>query len=83
MNIPIYSPHQLVRIELLRYENPEGLHCIEASYRNLCRDMLQHIEALQAALENSKTKHNQYNIPEELKEWTPMKFPQKFTGTPV
>lgn len=77
--IPTYSPHQLVRIELLRYQNPDGLHPIEEAHRDLAKDMLSHIEHLQNLLEEIKPKLPSYN--HTLDEWIPIKFPGKFTPT--
>ncbi len=72
------SPAQLVRIELLRYDNPEGLHPIEAQWRDLCKVLLEEVEQTQKDLEEVIKKLPPYNIPEHLKEYKPLKLPRGF-----
>lgn len=77
MNIPNYSPSELVRIELLRYDNPEGLHPVEAQWRDLASKLLEHIEDLQreaAAMYKVLPCYHQ-----EKFNFMEYKFPQKFT----
>ncbi len=74
-NIPLYSPGQLVRLELLAYGNPEGLHPVEQNWRDLARDLLQHVQALQTKLEEVKPKVRFDDI---LQAWSPMKFPKPY-----
>lgn len=74
INTPIYTPEELVRIELLRYENPEGLHPIEESWRNLCKKLIEHVEILQESTQNLNNVVDKW----QRYEFTPMKFPEKF-----
>lgn len=78
MNTPTYSPGELVRIELLRYDNPDGLHPIEQQWRELARKLLIHVETLQEAIESSRNKDFRYSA---LSDFQSMKFPGKFTTT--
>lgn len=77
LDIPIYSPSELVRIELLQYDNPSGLHPIELEWRNLSRKSLEHTQTLQQALEYVLSKCPEY-VKREYEDWKPFKFPTKF-----
>ncbi len=54
--IPDYSPVDMVRLELLAYDNPEGLHPVEQQWRDLARKLKQHIESLQVIV-------NEHHLP--------------------
>jgi hypothetical protein len=62
----------MVRIELLRYENPEGLHDIETAWRDLARKLLEHVEELDSVLASVPVKYQE-------SPHNPTKFPVKFT----
>lgn len=47
MNVPEYTPQEMVRLELLQYENPEGLHPVEQAWRDLARKLLRHAQSLE------------------------------------
>jgi hypothetical protein len=78
MNIPVYTSGEFVRIEILAYENPEGLHPAESSWRDLSRKLLNHIKELQMVLDEIKAKPNNTAYNQNLKEWKPIQFPKKF-----
>lgn len=77
-----YHSDELVRLELLQYENPDGLHSIEAAWRNLARKLLFDVKELEKALVN----HGHYNDIEGKKCFKcniptvnfPRKFPEAF-----
>jgi hypothetical protein len=77
INIPVYSPEELTRLELLLYPNPSGLHPIEVSWRDLSRKLKQHCEELQRIVEHVNAAAPHYNKLKE-EDWTPFKFPTKF-----
>lgn len=69
---PNYTASELVRIELLRYEQPQGLHPVEKGWRDLALRLLEHVEALDKALANREgtytfERHKMYNFPGEFK----------------
>lgn len=76
--IPQYSPSELVRIELLAYENPGDLHPIEEQWRDLCRKLIQHVKETENLLQENMPRISglQYS---KLKDWKPFKFPGRFT----
>jgi len=83
MNTQIYTPSEIVRLELLQYENPEGLHPIEQEWRNLARKLMEHVKAsdMVATIFYEKLGDSvKRYLPEELKDWKPFKFPSKFTS---
>lgn len=41
---PIFSPGEEVRLELLQYADPNGLHDVERMWRQLCRKLLGHVQ---------------------------------------
>jgi hypothetical protein len=45
-----YTPEELVRMEILQYDNPEGLHPVEGSWRTLARKLMQDCASLNKAL---------------------------------
>ena len=53
-----YTPEEMVRLELLCYQNPEGLHSIEAAWRDLARKLKAHVEELQDSLEKHHQSHH-------------------------
>lgn len=55
-DIPNYLPDELVRTELLNYNNPEDLHPVEVSWRNLSRKLLKHVKVLEHHLAKVPTK---------------------------
>jgi len=74
IDIPEYGPSDLVRLELLAYPTPDGLHPVERNWREVAKKLLQHTKQLEIALDelNSKEKdYNKYNF-------TRMKFPEPF-----
>lgn len=76
MNTPEYTPNEMVRLEILAYKNPEGLHPVEENWRNLCRKLLEHTQAMQTKLESVKPK---LRYDTDLENWTPTKFPKAFS----
>lgn len=46
-----YTSDELVRIELLGYEQTEGLHPVERNWRNLAKKLLEDIKELEKALD--------------------------------
>lgn len=75
-----YSATDTVRLELLAYENPGGLHPIEEQWRDLCRKMMIHIKTLQDDLENTISKVGyKNNLPKHLQEFKKFNFPGKFS----
>lgn len=72
-----YTPQEMIRLELLCYNNPEGLHPVEEAWRNLCRKLMQHVEASDSDLAACLQKAA-YRTP-ETKDWKPFKFPTKFS----
>lgn len=50
----MYTPAELVRLELLQHDNPESLHPVEEAWRDLARKLMQDANALNKAL----TKHH-------------------------
>lgn len=86
MSTTNYSASQLVRIELLRYSNPEGLHPIELQWRDLARALLNDVEKLQDLI----TKHHEsflwkgYSLGQDCPvctkaSYTPTKMPKAFS----
>lgn len=55
LDIPLYSPDELVRLEILQYKNPDGLHPIESNWRNLCRKLMHHAQEMKNLVENHHT----------------------------
>jgi hypothetical protein len=47
MNTPLYTPSDLLRIELLHYDTPLGIPAEVVGWRDLSRKLLAHVEALQ------------------------------------
>lgn len=45
-----YTPDEKVRLELLLYNNPDGLHPVEENWRNLCRKLADDVRKLELAL---------------------------------
>lgn len=41
-----YDAEERVRLEILAYPNPEGLHPIEEAWRDLARKLKEHVEEL-------------------------------------
>ena len=82
--IPTYTTAQLVRIELLRYDNPDGLHPIESNWRDLSRKLLEHVEYLQEQMKIHHTANIlRYDFKGEcplchIKEFKGDEFPGKF-----
>jgi hypothetical protein len=52
----IYTPDELVRIELLGYEQTEGLHLVERSWQNLAKKLLQDVKELEVLVEKHNSK---------------------------
>lgn len=69
----------MVRLELLAYENPEGLHPIEKSWRDLCRKLVKHNEEMQDVAQRCIKKMSQWDREQMSKEFVPFKFPKAFT----
>jgi len=68
---PEYTPSDLVRIELLRYEQTEGLHPVERAWRDLAKKLLSHVEMLDQNLESKAPKygfegHKPYKFPKAM-----------------
>ncbi len=79
LNIPGYSADELVRLEILAYPTPEGLHPIEKNWRDLCKKLLQHSKELQKGfveLNIAVSSYQRFNF-------KPMKFPEQFTPTNI
>lgn len=74
-NIPTYTADELVRLEILSYENPEGLHPIESAWRDIARKLIEHCSVLQNTL-IELNKLSGYNKIDNL---SPFKFPKRFT----
>lgn len=70
----------MVRLELLQYKNPEGLHLVEEEWRNLARKLMKHNIELQKLLTSAISKVSEYNRTQELKDWKPFKFPSAFSS---
>ena len=47
IEIPDYNASEMVRLELLAYPTPEGLHPIEHQWRDLAKKLLKHTKILQ------------------------------------
>lgn len=78
--IPQYTPSEMVRLELLQYENPEGLHPIQEQWRDLCKKIIEHVvEADRMAMIFSDKVNNKQYLPEHIRDYKPFKFPPKFT----
>ena len=66
---PWYSASEMVRLELLAYEQTQGLHPVERGWRDLAKKLLEHVKMLDKALESKspsygKEKHVAYKFPE-------------------
>lgn len=61
MSIPIYTSSEMVRLELISYANPEGLHPVEEAWRDLSRKLVDHVKELQDQWIKHKDKHTKYN----------------------
>lgn len=74
LNIPNYSDSELVRLELLQYPTPDGLHPVEKSWRELAKKLMLHTEELQRALKdlNPRMYENYRFVFKEVK------FPEQF-----
>ena len=80
MNTPNYTPSDMVRLEILAYQTPEGLHPVEEAWRNLARKLLLHVNETQKLALTYKEKVNNINyLTNDLKDWKPMKFPTPFS----
>lgn len=55
-----YNPDEMVRLELLCYENPDGLHPVEENWRNLARKLYADVQELEKLVE----KHDHYSDPD-------------------
>ena len=77
MNAPIYTPDEMVRLELLAYKNPDGLHPVEENWRNLARKLMSHTKWIQSKLES---KRGSFQYDTEMKSWQSFKFPEAFTS---
>jgi hypothetical protein len=80
---PIYRSDELVRLELLCYPNPEGLHPIEANWRDLARKLMGHIQCLQKQIvlhhDNSYWRYTNHGDCPVCKKKLPFEFPKKFS----
>ena len=74
IDIPEYTASDLVRLELLAYPTPEGLHPVEKNWREVSKKLLQHVKQLQTAFDDLNSKEKDYN----KYSFTPMKFPETF-----
>lgn len=73
MNIPDYTPQEMVRLALLNYDTPEGMHPVEQGWRDLARKLMQHVKAAEELTETALAKIS-YKT-DEQKSWKPYKFP--------
>lgn len=71
-----FTPADMVRIELLRYPNPDGLHPVEEQWRDLGRKILNRLEETEAFLVQALNKCPEYYKRDNA--FTPTKFPKKF-----
>lgn len=81
---PCYNADELVRLELLRYENPDGLHPVERDWRNLARKLLEHVEHAEnvtKTLHDSMTGYALAKLGDNIEHWKPYKFPVKFKSS--
>jgi hypothetical protein len=82
---PDFTPTDEVQMELLQYEDPDGLHPVESQWRSLCRRLLKHVTARDMMLKElteksySRTALGQ-NAEEYFKErnYKPIKLPEPF-----
>ena len=82
---PDFTPTDEVRMELLQYEDPDGLHPVEAQWRSLCRRLLKHVVSRDVMLKELTEKtYNRsalgQNPDEYYKErnYKPLKLPEPF-----
>lgn len=77
-----FSPDEMVRLELLQYEDPDGLHPVEQAWRNLARKLLRlAVQQQQDTLTAIARVSYKNNLPVHLQDYKPFKFPSKFTTT--
>lgn len=79
------TPSEMVRIELLRHEDPSSIHPVEKSWRELSRKLLLYSEFLQTVI----IAHHDYSQFRYVKlgddcpackkvDYIPIKFPESF-----
>lgn len=73
------TPSEMVRIELLRHEDPDGIHPIEKAWRELARKLLDELEKVELQLAHKIKDLPEYKRTEWEKSFTPTDFPKAFT----
>jgi len=56
-----YTAPELVRMELLQYDNPEGLHPVEEAWRSLARKLMFNLRSTQELLAKHHTEYPRHH----------------------
>lgn len=76
-----FTPEELIRLEILCYETPEGLHPIEKSWRDLARKLKNQLVDLQQTIEEHNEElgysENSCRVCQDC-EYRSFKFPEAF-----